>query len=711
MDEALSRLADAAGIEARYWDIGGRLYETSTETARRLLSALGFPAATEKEVAASLARLEEEAWRETLPAAVIAMEGDEIAIPLRLPASGPRNLRWSLDLEGGGQASGSCNLEDLEIEAAGELDGTSVVLRRLKLSAQPLGYHRLRLEVHAPFTTDIIVAPARGYLPAQDRRYWGIAAQLYALRSENNWGVGDFTDLRALMDWAQVRGADAVGVNPLHALFLDTPADASPYSPNSRLFLNPLYLDVTKIPDFAECAWASSPALGDVARALRAGDLVNYPAVATAKIAVLERLHAHFRATHAGQGDARGGAFLEFAAERGRDLRRFANFQMLSERFGTHDWTRWPSAAQKPDRDEPLSPEQAQRVSFFQYLQWQCAVQLGMAARGRENGMAFGLFNDLAVSVEAASADHWANQDLFLRGIRVGAPPDPFNEVGQDWGVVPFNPRRLRATGYAHFIALLRANMRHAGALRIDHVMGWQRLFLIPAGARASEGAYLRFPLEDLVAIAALESRRNKCALIGEDLGTVPVGFRERMAAANILSCRILYFERDGDRFHRPGELPAQAVVAAATHDLATLRGYWTGEDIAAKARLGILKEDEERQFRNERARDKQQLLQALAEEGLHAAMEDAPWTPQLADAIHAYLARSPALLFLVQMDDLANEVRQVNLPGSTVEYPNWRRRLDRTLKEMIEDPIIVQTATLIARERGAILATAGQGG
>lgn len=702
MDEALSRLADAAGIEARYWDIGGRLHETSAETARRLLSALGFPAATETEVAASLARLEEEAWREILPPAVIAAEGHEIAIPLRLAAGGARNLRWSLDLEGGGQANGCCNLEDLEIEATGALDGTSVVLRRLRLPAQPVGYHRLRLEAHALLITDLIVAPARGHLPAPDRRYWGIAAQLYALRSENNWGMGDFTDLRALMDWAKARGADAVGVNPLHALFLDTPDHASPYSPNSRLFLNPLYLDVTKIPDFVECAWASSPALGDVARTLRAGDLVNYRAVATAKIAVLERLHAHFRATHASQGGARGGAFLEFVAGGGRDLCRFATFQTLSERFGTHDWTRWPLPAQKPDQDEPLSPQQAQRVGFFQYLQWQCAVQLGMAVGGRENGMAFGLFKDLAVSVEAASADHWANQDLFLRDIQVGAPPDPFNEAGQDWGVVPFNPRRLRATGYAHFIALLRANMRHAGALRIDHVMGWQRLFLIPAGGRASEGVYLRFPLGDLVAIAALESRRNRCALIGEDLGTVPAGFRERMAAANILSCRILYFERDGDRFHRPGELPAQAVVAAATHDLATLRGYWTGEDIAAKARLGILKEDEERQSRDERARDKQQLLQALAEEGLHAPADDAPWTPQLADAIHAYLARSPALLLLVQMDDLADEQRQVNLPGSTVGYPNWRRRLGRTLEEMIRDPAIAQTAAMIARERGA---------
>lgn len=700
MDEALSRLADAAGIEARYWDIGGHLHLTSDETARHLLSALGFPAATDAAVAVSLARLEGEVWHESLPPAVIAMEGHEITIPLRLPARGPRNLRWSLDLEGGGQTSGSCNLEALEVEAVGSLDEISLVLRQLRLPAQPLGYHRLHLDVHARFATQLIVAPACGYLPAQERRYWGIAAQIYALRSESNWGMGDFTDLRKLMDWAQARGADAIGVNPLHALFLDTPGDASPYSPNSRLFLNPLYLDVTQIPDFAECGLARSPATGDVARTLRTGDLINYPAVSAAKIAVLERLYAHFRATLAMQGGTREREFLKFVTEGGRDLRRFATFQMLSECFGTHDWTRWPLPAQSPDQDELLSPEQKQRVGFFQYLQWQCAAQLGQAVGGRASDMAFGLFKDLAVSVEAASADHWANQDLFLRGIQVGAPPDPFNEAGQNWGVVPFNPRRLRATSYAHFIALLRANMRHAGALRIDHVMGWQRLFLIPAGASASDGAYMRFPLDDFIAIAALESKRNKCAIIGEDLGTVPAGFRERMAAANILSCRILYFERDGSRVRRPEELPTKSVVAVTTHDLATLRGYWAGEDITAKAQLGILQGDEVRLSRDERARDKQQLLQALAEEELYTPEVDASWTPQLADAVYAYLARSPALLLMVQMDDLANEVRQVNLPGSTAEYPNWRRRLGQSLEEMINDPAIARSVAVIARER-----------
>jgi 4-alpha-glucanotransferase len=696
MDEPLSRLAGAAGIEARYWDIQGHLHETSPETARLLLGVLGFPAATEEEVAESLVRLEKEVWRETLPPVIIALMGNEIVVPLRLPALDSRHLSWSLDLEDGGQVRGEVVIDDLAVEATGKVDGTPLFLRQLRLPAQPSGYHRFRVEGYP--ATHLVVAPHRCYLPP-DGRYWGIAAQLYAVRSEHNWGMGDFTDLHMLVDWAAARGAAMVGVNPLHALFLDTPADASPYFPSSRLFLNPLYLDVAAIPDFAELEEASRPNCANVG--VREGDMVDYSGVACAKLAAVERLFAHFRTAHSGDSDHRGSEFREFVAQGGSDLYSFTTFQMLSEHFGTHDWSRWPQSSQKPNSDETFSSEQTHRIVFFQYLQWQCAVQMSVVAE-QAKAMTIGVYNDLAVSVADASADHWAHQDSFLQGVQIGAPPDPFNEAGQSWGLTPFNPRRLRATGYVHFIALLRANMRHAGALRIDHVMGWQRLFLIPSGASASEGAYLRFPLNDLLAIAALESQRNQCVLIGEDLGTVPAGFRERMAAANVLSCRILYFERDGDCFRRPREFPKLAAVSATTHDLATLRGYWAGEDIAAKAHLGILTDDDASKLRDDRARDKRLLVQALVDESLIQGLgEDAPWSPQLAAAIQAYLARSRSLLFMVQLDDLASEIRQVNLPGSTADYPNWRRRLGRSLQEMTSDPEISQMIAAIAGERG----------
>ena len=716
-DLALNRLADAAGIEPRYWDIRGRLHERSPETARHLLRAMGIPAGTDTEVAASLAMLAEEPWREVLPPVIIATEGREIEVPVCLPANlAARSLHWSIERETGEHERGECALDSLSIEATGEFARTPVVLRRLRLPTQPLGYHRLRLAAAGEAAARLIVAPLQCHLPSDDttRKYWGIAAQLYALRSRKDWGVGDFGDLHTLVDWSAARGTDAIALNPLHALFLDSPQDSSPYSPSSRLFLNPLYLDVTAVPDFADSAEAralvESSTMSGAIEAARRAAYIDYPAIARAKLAMLELLYGHFRKRHATKADGRGRAFRDFVEERGNDLRGFTIFQALSGRFGTHDWTRWPDSYRRPESREvvefALSSEQ--RVSFFQYLQWQCEMQLSAAAeRARTKELRLGLCGDLAVSVDAAAADHWANQDLFARDARVGAPPDPFNEAGQEWGVVPLNPRRLRATGYAHYISLLRANMRHVGALRIDHAMGWQRQFFIPAGGSPADGAYVRFPLDDLLSIATLESHRNRCLVIGEDLGTVPAGFRERMAGANVLSCRVLYFELEHDRVRRPAEFPELASVSVATHDLATLRGYWTGDDIASRARLGMFKSpEEEQQAGTDRARDKRLLLRALSQEGLlpdeSATMGAGPseWTPKLSIAIHTYLARSRSRLFMVQLDDLSSEQHQANLPGSTVGYPNWRKRLDRSLEDLMADDEVREAMTAIARER-----------
>jgi 4-alpha-glucanotransferase len=718
MNEAiLNQLADAAGLEPRYWDIQGQLHERSPETARQLLCALGIPANTEADIAASLAMLAEEPWLAVLPPVIVGTDECEIEVPVRLPMNAATQwVRWSIELEGGGQANGEQRLDSIRVEDSRDLGGSVIALRLLRLPPQALGYHRLRVEAAAHAVSSLIVAPAQCYLPPEfsNRKYWGITAQLYAIKSRSNWGIGDFGDLRAVVDWLAASGADAIGLNPLHALFLDEPRDASPYSPNSRLFLNPLYLDITAIPDFSESPKAHAlldrSGMSDALRAARTGNLVDYQVVAATKLTVLNELYQQFGTKHSGQTDRRRLEFKKYIAGAGDELRRFTTFQMLSEHFGTHEWTRWPIEFQDPASDDvtQLLRSGEHRVSFFQYLQWQCQSQLSAVAdRTRESGMSLGLYSDLAVSVASASADHWANQEIFVRDARVGAPPDPFNESGQEWGVVPLNPRHLRAAGYAHFSSLLRANMQCAGALRIDHVMGWQRLFIIPAGASAVDGAYVRFPLDDLLSIAALESRRNKCLLVGEDLGTVPAGFRKRMADANVLSCRILYFEQEHGSFHRPDELPELACVSAATHDLATLRGYWMGDDISAKSRIGIFKSSEEKQRALvERARDKALLLQALRKEGLlpdalgAQNAERIEWTSEISIAIHAFLARSRSRLFIAQMDDLGNERHQANLPGSTVEYPNWRRRLDRMLEELTADPEIERIFGLIVHER-----------
>jgi 4-alpha-glucanotransferase len=711
--ESLRRLAQAAGIEARYWDIHGGLHETAPDTMRALLGALGIAADTEADIEAGLTSFAEEPWRKPLPPVIVARENSEIEVPLRLPA-GERTVRWTIRLETGGIRTGECDLGVLPVEETGRFGETSALLRRLKLAPLPFGYHDLHLAAAGEAATRLIVARQRCYLPPKFSigKCWGLAAQLYALKSPGDWGIGDFGHLQALIDRLAASDADAVGLNPLHALFLDAPEQASPYSPNSRLFRNPLCLDVTAVPDFAESgearALVESPEVTHLLRRAREAEFVDYRAVAEVKLAVLDCLYRSFDQIH--DSDASGAAFRAFVRHAGLNLDRFATFQMLSEHFGTHDWVRWPAACRDPESGlvSELRGRRADRVLFFKYLQWQCEEQLSATAeRTRRRAMAVGLYNDLAVSVDAASADHWARQDLFAGSARVGAPPDPFNETGQEWGVVPLNPFRLRACGYEPFIALLRANMRHSGALRIDHVMGWQRLFLIPDGAKPAAGAYVGYPLDDLLAITALESQRHRCAVIGEDLGTVPAGFRERMASANVLSCRVFAFERDGGRYRRPNEYPPLASVSAATHDLATLAGFWGCDDIAAKANLGLFESpDEEAEARSGRSADKRMLLQALADEALLPDGVTPPdanrlgWTPELALAVHAYLARSPSLLFLAQLDDLAGGAHQANLPGSTTQYPNWRRRQARTLDEVFTDPATQKAMTTIAAER-----------
>ncbi len=715
-DEALRRLAQAAGIEARYWDIRGGLHETAPATMRALLGALGFAADTDGDVATGLASIAQEPWRTPLPSVVVARENCELDVPVRLPEAAGRTIRWTVRLETGEVRTGECGLDTLPIEEMGRFGETQIARRRLKLAPLPAGYHDLHLAASGEARARLIVAPQRCYLPPKfsAAKSWGLAAQLYTLKSSNDWGIGDFGHLRTLIERLAEGGADAVGLNPLHALFLDAPDEASPYSPSSRLFRNPLYLEVTAIPDFAESeearALIESPDVARLLRRARGAAFVDYKAVAEVKLAVLQCLYDSFAANHVSRMDARAAAFLGFVEHAGRALDRFATFQMLSEHFGTHAWLRWPAACRDPESGlvSELRGRTAERVSFFKYLQWQCEEQLAAAAElARRGGMDVGLYNDLAVSVDEASADHWSRQDLFIGGVSVGAPPDPFNEAGQGWGVIPLNPFRLRAAAYEPFVALLRANMRHAGALRIDHVMGWQRLFLIPHGAKPAAGAYVNYPLDDLLAIAALESQRHRCAVIGEDLGTVSAGFRERMAAANVLSCRIFAFERDGGRFRRPHEYPALASVSAATHDLATLAGFWGGDDIAAKAKLGLFKSpEEEANARASRSADKRLLLQALADEALLPDGVSPPdadrlgWTPELALAVHAYLARSPSLLFLAQLDDLAGVAHQANLPGSTTQYPNWRRRQARTLDELFADPATQKEMTVIAAER-----------
>ncbi|MFZ2650190.1 MAG: malto-oligosyltrehalose synthase [Burkholderiaceae bacterium] len=719
----LRQLAELKGIAASYEDVWGEAHEVTDATLAALLVVMAAldaadtsPAAIDRAIAAH----ELERRAEILPPVCLLFD-DEAAwrLPLQAPGAAPRgtqpseSLSWRIELEDGSVQQGDV-APDL---AAGQ--------------RPPLGYHTLSIQCNGQTLArcTLIVAPRTGYTPPalqSGAKVWGAAAQLYALRSQRNWGIGDYTDLAMLIDlWGQA-GAGVVGVSPLHAMFPHNPAHASPYSPSSRLFLNVQYLDVEAIPDFAECAgaraWFAAAANQARLEALRRADLVDHVGVAQAKREVLEQLYAHFQLEHLALGTARAGEFEQFRRQRGAALRRHALFEALQAHFHGEDpqvwgWPVWPQAYRDPDSPQvaEFERERIEAVQFYEYLQWQADAQLAAVAQrwrrlGKGTGLSVGLYVDLAVSIDRAGAQAWSEQTLYVLGASVGAPPDEYNPKGQNWGLPPIDPTRLRAAGYAPFVATLRANMRHAGALRIDHVMALMRLYWIAPGADASQGAYVHYPFDELLAIVTLESRRNRCLVIGEDLGTVPDEVRSKLGAAGVLSYRVLDFERDGvGNFMAPADYEAQAIAVASTHDLATLAGWWEGRDLALRQRLNLFPRPEDHaQQAQERARDRKRLLLALQSQQLlpPGTGTDPAALPALdaagANAVHAYLARGPAQIVVAQLEDVLLATDQVNLPGTTDQYPNWRRKLNLPLERWADDARFVDLTRTFARERPA---------
>jgi 4-alpha-glucanotransferase len=705
LDE-LRRLADIVGIATRHVDALGVVHEPGEEVLARLIAAFGLPS-DPKEAADALAEADRALPFGLAPVHIVAQEAPAV-LPLRAPA-GTHRAEWHCRLEDGGQLAGRC-------------EGADLVLP----TGLPLGYHVLSVTgtgsaAGTQAEIDLVVAPDACHLPdglQEGARSWGLTAQLYGLRSGRDWGMGDFGDLARLCEAAGKLGAAAVGINPLHALFAAEPRHFSPYSPSSRAWLDYLYIDVTRVPGFAEDEAARALAPEPALLAVRDAELVDYAAVAALKRPVLEALYRGFRARERRQSGAFGQAFRAFQREGGEALVAFATFEALHEHYtksgGPFSWRAWPPAMRDPHSDAVAEFTRAhrRRIEFFQFLQWEADRQLGeAAAAGRDGGLGIGLYRDLAVGVTPHGADSWADQGLVVPGAAIGAPPDLLNRAGQNWGLAPINPLALRRRFYAPVIAALRANMRHAGVLRIDHVMSLQRLYWIPSGFPATSGAYVNYPFRDLLRLVALESRRHGCAVIGEDLGTVPEGFRETMRRANVLSYRVFVFERHGDgSFVAPGDYPPLAAASAATHDLATLKGFWLGRDIAWKQRLKLYPDAAaEANEAEERRRDRKLLLEALAREGLLAAERFGAFLPEdnapaygeeLGEAIHAYLARSRARLMLMQIEDLAGEAEQANLPGTIDAHPNWRRRLSEPFEELLAGPAMTRIAALIAAGR-----------
>jgi 4-alpha-glucanotransferase len=547
------------------------------------------------------------------------------------------------------------------------------------------GSYRLHLTDASAVTEEVplIVAPPKAFGGDFDR-CWLLAVQLYGIRSARNFGIGDFTDLQGLIELASHLGADGVGLNPLHALFDDRPGDCSPYSPNSRLFLNALYIDVEKLPEFEP--GASKGSRDSLAR-LRAGDIVDYVAVAELKWRALRSAFEKFRS----RPEARRRQDLEkFRAERGPLLSRFACFEVLRHKFNK-PWWEWPAEWRQPDEavlaDLREGPDQVE-IELIEFVQWTADRQLQSCKElAVRLGMKVGLYLDVAVGVQSDGFDAWNEQIAISRHLAVGAPPDALNTAGQDWGLAGFNAAGLEMQSFEPFREMLRASMRHAGAIRLDHVLGLKRLYLVPHGFGPAHGVYVQMPFEALLAATALESVAHRCVVIGEDLGTVPEGFREEMADWGIWSYQVMMFERD-DRgsFCGIDHYAANALVTFNTHDLSTYAGWRSFSDLALKRSLGIDPgESDEARWH---------ALAMLNEVLRHHAIHDHDLY-----AVAGFLARTRSRLLTISLEDLLGVIDQPNIPGTVNEHPNWRRRLSPALDQMASaiDVSALKTAT---RER-----------
>jgi 4-alpha-glucanotransferase len=619
-----------------------------------------------------------------LDEAVVIRAGEPSRTELNSAAALP--VRWKI--VDGAQAAGReavpQKVTSHRILAQGEARKHAIVWP----SGLPEGTYRLHLTDAASLSEEapLIVSPPTAYEGDFDRG-WLLAVQLYGVRSARNWGIGDFTDLRALLELAAQLGADGVGLNPLHALFDDRPTDCSPYSPNSRLFLNALYIDVEKIPEFKADAGIRS-----AAARLREGRIVDYNGVADLKWRALRLAFEKFRAQPA---DGRQEDFDAFRAERAPLLSRFACFEVLRHKFDL-PWWEWPVDWRKPidaKCAELRRGEDAAGIEFVEFVQWTADRQLRSCRDlARRLGMKLGLYLDVAVGVQSDGFDAWNEQTAISRHLAVGAPPDPLNLAGQNWGLAGFNAAGLELQSFEPYREMLRASMRYAGAIRLDHVLGLKRLYLVPHGFAPDNGVYVQMPFEALLAATAQESKANACIVIGEDLGTVPQGFREKMAEWGIWSYQVMMFERD-DRgaFRGAGYYSPNALVTFNTHDLSTFAGWRSFGDLKLKRSIGI--------DPGESDDARWHALTMLDDVLRHHAIDRNDIY-----AVAGFLARTRSRLLAISLEDLLGVVDQPNIPGTVNEHPNWRQRLPVAVSD-IAAAIDVRALKDATRERKRVTA------
>jgi 4-alpha-glucanotransferase len=641
-DAALKHLAREAGLSVNWTNAFGEPQSVSTASIRAALQALQLPSNTLSAITESRRRLAEE--RRQVPPMIVSTVGEKIAIPTRARA-------------------GKLVLEDGSARTVKFSQGRGS--RFLRAPNEP-GYHTLELGDRRLL---LATAPRGAFRIASrknGRRPWGTAVQVYSLQRDSKSEFGDFSALARFCEKMAMDGADAVALSPLHALLPRALSNYSPYSPSSRLFLNPLFL----------------PTGGSTA-ARPSGDLIDWGSAYPRKLGALKREFLEFKANAGTPVE-----FSRFVSEGGERLLGFARFETLHRHFlnsGHTRWRDWPVPYRDSSSAEVRKLDRSDtEIEFHLFLQWTAHAALGeIQTRARSSGMAIGLIPDLAVGIDPDGSDAWSAPDEVLSGFSIGAPPDPLGPDGQNWGLTAYSPFALRRTGYRAFIAMLRAAMRHAGGVRIDHAMSLERLWVIPQGAPSNEGVYLSFPMRDLLRILALESRRHRAIVIAEDLGTVPASFRACLSQAEISGMRVLWFERDErGEFVPPERWTPKACALTSTHDLPTFAGWWRGRDLDWRAKVSRAA-FHKKQAIHERAGDRKRLWEALKKAKCVSGSQPPPGRPQRAlDGVLRYVAKTKCALALFPLEDIAGVVEQPNLPGTTNEHPNWRRRLASNILE-----------------------------
>jgi 4-alpha-glucanotransferase len=656
-------------VATEYWDWQGNQVIVSAQTISAVLQALGVDTSDDAAVASSLAHVADRTWHRTLPPIVVCRQGSNRWVPVHLP-DGDQVQVWAI-LEDGSRRE----IRQVDNYVTPRvIDGALTGEATFEIAGDlPLGWHTLHARLgEETSSSPLVISPAVMVLPQalQHRRAWGLLSQIYSVRSRRSWGIGDLADLSDMMAWAATDlSADFVLVNPLHAAEPVAPMEPSPYLPTSRRFVNPIYIRVEDIPEMGYMSSAERQLMewhADDARTLNDADTIDRDAVWSAKVGALRTVFNQPRSSR------RERAYVAFCDREGQGLLDFATWCALAEKYGL-PWGDWPEELQHPDSPavELMRDEIGEEVEFHRWLQWIVDEQIAAVQRqAKQAGMSIGVVHDLAVGVHPEGADAWGQPEALAHKVTVGAPPDQYNQLGQDWSQPPWRPDRLAELGYAPYRDMLRTVLRHAGGIRIDHVIGLFRLWWVPEGLSASEGTYVRYDHEALIGILALEAHRAGALVVGEDLGVVEPWVRDYLRERGIFGTSILWFEKDSGGRPLPAESYRELCLATVTtHDLPPTAGYLAGEHIDLRADLGLLTRPvEQERTLDEAAR--REVLDMLVERGL---LKPGASGTDVVEALHRFLSWSPAKLLGVAVPDLTGDHRVMNQPGTDEEYPNWR--------------------------------------